>query len=229
MKLGLTQRFNCNYLPEQEEQLLVCMSPTEELPTLYKQLLHAGFRRSGEQLYRPHCPSCSKCQSVRVIAEQFCTSKSQRRILSKNADLNVKVSDQERDDHYLLYALYIESMHADGSMYPPSYVQYRNFIRCQWQHPLFIEARDQSGVLLAVAVTDQIDDGLSALYTYYAPNAAKRSLGKFMIMQQIHHAKLLSLPYVYLGYQIDECYKMNYKTAFRPFQRLIDNHWQLFT
>lgn len=229
MKFGVTQRFTCNYLPSQEEQLLVCMSPSEELPGVYNQLMHAGFRRSGEQLYRPHCPTCNQCNSVRVLTESFVPTKSQKRITNKNADLKIHVSDHERDDHYALYAQYIEFMHADGSMYPPNYTQYRNFIRCQWQHPLFVEARDEQGKLVAVAVTDQVNDGLSALYTYYAPELAKRSLGKFMIMQQIQHARTLSLPYLYLGYQIDECRKMNYKTSFRPFHRLIDNRWQLFT
>jgi len=229
MKFGVTQRFTCNYLPDQEEQLLVCMSPSEDLPQLYNQLMHVGFRRSGEQLYRPHCPSCKKCHSVRVLNEHFYPSQSQKRIIAKNSDLSIKVTDQERDDHYALYAQYIESFHSDGSMYPPSYSQYRNFIRCQWQHPIFIEARDQQASLIAVAVTDRVADGLSALYTYYAPESAKRSLGKFMIMQQIKHAKTLALPYLYLGYQIDECRKMNYKTGFRPYQRLIDNKWQLFT
>jgi arginine-tRNA-protein transferase len=93
---------------------------------------------------------------------------------------------------------------------------------------MFIEARDPLGNLLAVAVTDTVADGLSALYTYYAPDSIKRSLGKFMIMQQIEHAKILKLPYLYLGFQIDECRKMNYKTAFIPYERLVDNQWQLF-
>ncbi|WP_371195238.1 arginyltransferase [Glaciecola sp. SC05] len=229
MKFGVTQRFTCNYLPAQEEQLLVCMSPSEDLPELYNQLMHAGFRRSGEQLYRPHCPACTKCNSVRILCEHFTPSKSQRRIINKNSDLLVKMTGHERDDYYQLYAQYIEALHADGSMYPPSYSQYRNFIRCQWQDPLFIEARSASGELLAVAVTDKIADGLSALYTYYSPEHGARSLGKFMIMQQIEHAKRLDLPHLYLGYQIDDCRKMNYKTAFTPYQRLIENHWRLFT
>jgi arginine-tRNA-protein transferase len=228
-KFGVTQEFTCNYLPEQQERLLVCMSPSEDLPALYSQLMHAGFRRSGEQLYRPHCPNCNACQSLRVDTLNFKASKSQKRILSKNKDVFVRYTTQERDDYYPLYEDYIRGFHADGSMYPPSYTQYRNFIRCQWHAPLFIEARDSDSKLLAVAVTDQVTDGLSALYTYYSPHCVKRSLGKFMIMQQIAHAKTLGLPFLYLGYQIDACQKMNYKTDFKPFHRLIDNRWVLFS
>jgi arginine-tRNA-protein transferase len=227
-KFGITQQFTCNYLPDQQERLLVCMSPAEELPQLYGQLMHVGFRRSGEQIYRPHCPSCNQCQSVRVDVHQFKASKSQRRILNKNSDVIVRLTELERDDHYPLYEKYISAFHADGSMYPASYTQYRNFIRSQWQEPSFLEARDENANLLAVAVTDTVNDGLSALYTYYSPEYAHLSLGKFMIMQQIEHAKKLSLPFLYLGYQIDACQKMNYKTDFKPYHRLIDNRWLIF-
>ncbi|WP_395342664.1 arginyltransferase [Ningiella sp. W23] len=228
MKFGITQRFSCNYIDNHEEQLLVCMSEPSELPKRYTQLLHAGFRRSGEQLYRPHCPNCNRCQSVRIIANEFKPSKSQKRILNKNKDLDVRFNSDERDDYYPLYERYIEYFHADGTMFPPSYQQYSNFIRCQWQQPSFLEARDKSGELRAIAITDIVGDGLSALYTYYCPEDRKRSLGKFMIMQQIKHAIEKRLPFVYLGYQIDDCQKMNYKTAFLPYQRLIDKKWQVF-
>lgn len=226
MKFGVTQRFDCNYLPSEKEQLLVCMAESVDLPKVYNQLMHAGFRRSGEQLYRPHCPDCQACNSVRVMATQFTPSKSQKRIINKNKDLSLILSDHEHDDYYPLYESYITQLHADGSMFPPSYEQYRNFIRCTWQHPSFLEARTHDGVLVAVAVTDIVKDGLSALYTYYSPEFPKRSLGKFMIMQQIEQAKLLRLPYLYLGYQIDDCRKMNYKTQFLPFERHINNEWQ---
>jgi len=188
MKFGVTQRFDCNYLPSEKEQLLVCMAESVDLPKVYNQLMHAGFRRSGEQLYRPHCPDCQACNSVRVMATQFTPSKSQKRIINKNKDLSLILSDHEHDDYYPLYESYITQLHADGSMFPPSYEQYRNFIRCTWQHPSFLEART--------------------------------------IMQQIERAKLLRLPYLYLGYQIDDCRKMNYKTQFLPFERHINNEWQ---
>ncbi|MBT1449371.1 arginyltransferase [Glaciecola sp. XM2] len=225
MKFGITQRFTCNYLPEYEEQLLVSMAPANELNELYSQLMHSGFRRSGEQLYRPHCPDCRRCNSVRVLTGEFSPSKSQKRILAKNKHIKVKMTSDQRDDHYPLYERYISAFHADGTMYPPSYTQYRNFIACQWQQPVFLEARQDDGSLLAVAVTDRVKDGLSALYTYYSPDFEKHSLGKFMIMQQIYQADAMGLPFLYLGYQIDECRKMNYKTAFEPYQRLIDNRW----
>lgn len=226
MKFGVTQTFDCSYLPNKEEQLLVCMEPMETLKTNYSNLIQAGFRRSGEQLYRPHCKSCGACESLRVLSEKFVPSKSQKRILNKNKDITISVHEGERDDYYQLYEKYINESHKDGSMYPASYEQYRNFIHCYWQSPLFIEGRINDE-LVGVAVTDLLDGGLSALYTFFDPALAKRSLGSFFILQQIYLCKRRQLPYLYLGYQIDACAKMNYKSKFYPHQRLQGNQWHL--
>lgn len=227
MKFGVTQRFPCNYLEGEQEQLLVCMSPSEELPTVYSQLLHNGFRRSGQQLYRPHCAHCNACQSLRIICSEFAPSRSQKRILQKNKTFTIHVRHDERDDYYPLYEAYVNKLHADGTMYPANYEQYANFVRCKWQQPLFIEARD-NGKLIAVAVTDKINHGLSALYTFYSPDYQANSLGTYMILKQIEKTKEEGLPFLYLGYQIDDCRKMNYKQKFKPHQRLINHKWAIY-
>ncbi|MFC3120510.1 arginyltransferase [Agaribacter flavus] len=227
MKFGVTQRFPCNYLQGEEEQLLVCMSPSEELPQVYGNLLNNGFRRSGEQLYRPHCAHCNACQSIRIMVNEFTYSRSQKRILQKNKSLTLHERHDERDDYYPLYESYINQMHADGTMFPANYEQYANFVRCQWQQPIFLEARDE-GKLVAVAVTDQVEHGLSALYTFYSPDYQARSLGSFMILKQVALTKDKNLPFLYLGYQIDECRKMNYKQKFKPHQRLVNHKWLIY-
>jgi arginyl-tRNA--protein-N-Asp/Glu arginylyltransferase len=226
MKFGVTQPFACSYLPEREEQLLVCMEPNESLGDYYSALIQAGFRRSGDQLYRPHCKTCSACESIRLLCSDFAPSKSQKRVLTKNKAIKITVSQGERDDYYALYERYIGAAHKDGSMYPPSYDQYRNFIHCNWQSAMFIEGRIDDK-LIGVAVTDKVNDGLSALYTFFEPDLLKQSLGTFFIMQQIQLSLSLGLPYLYLGYQIDECKKMNYKKNFYPHQRLHNNQWLL--
>jgi arginine-tRNA-protein transferase len=228
MKFGVTQAFPCNYLEDQNEQLLVCMEENDALSQDYSTLIQVGFRRSGEQLYRPHCKNCQACESLRVLVSSFAPSKSQKRVINKNKDVQIKIVDQERDDYYPLYERYISASHQDGSMYPPSYEQYRNFIHCQWQSPIFIEGRIDNK-LIGVAVTDEINGGLSALYTFFEPSLAKRSLGTFFITQQIKACQKANLPYLYLGYQIDKCNKMNYKNKFYPHQRFIENKWILFT
>ncbi|MGB3727427.1 MAG: arginyltransferase [Glaciecola sp.] len=228
MKFGVTQAFPCSYLSEHEEQLLVCMEPIDSLQSNYPVLIQAGFRRSGEQLYRPHCKQCNACESLRIIASAFTPSKSQKRIINKNKDIIMSVHDGERDDYYPLYEEYINANHSDGSMYPASYEQYRNFVHCYWQSPIFIEGRI-NGELVGVAVTDKLSNGLSALYSFFDPSLAKRSLGTFFILQQVQICQQMQMPYLYLGYQIDQCAKMNYKNNFYPHQRLQDNRWVLFS
>lgn len=225
MKLGLTQTFPCSYLPDESEQLLVLVEHTPE-PKVYQYLMQLGFRRSGEQVYRPHCVSCSACQSIRIPIERFVPSKSQKRVLNKNRDIEVSRSFVSTNEQFKLYERYIEERHDDGSMYPPSKEQYQGFIGASWLNPCFIEAR-LDGELIAVAVTDVLPESLSALYTFFKPTLDGRSLGTYLILQQIEQAKLLKRAYVYLGYQIDACQKMNYKQKFLPHERFYQDKWHL--
>jgi arginine-tRNA-protein transferase len=226
MKFGITQAFDCNYLEGKKEQLLVCVESTEILPQFFSQLTQSGFRRSGEQIYRPHCQNCNACQSIRVLARAFKPSKSQKRVLSKNRDIQIKVSDVDSPEYYPLYERYINEVHFDGTMYPANPEQYTSFVNCEWQKPLFIEAFIDDA-LIGVAVTDVLNDGFSALYTFFDPDYKARSLGTYFILQQIEYCARQNQPYVYLGYQIDDCRKMNYKRNFYPNERFIADKWVL--
>lgn len=227
MKLGLTQTFSCSYLPEEHEQLLVLVERTPE-PLVYQHLMQLGFRRSGEQIYRPHCQQCDACQSIRIPTQSFVASKSQKRVLSKNKDVKIARTFVSTKQQFKLYEQYISQRHQDGSMYPPSKEQYESFIHATWLNPCFIEAR-LDNELIAVAVTDVLPDSLSALYTFFKPDMDGRSLGTYLILQQIEQAKLMNRPYVYLGYQIDACQKMSYKQKFLPHERFYQDKWHLVT
>jgi arginine-tRNA-protein transferase len=224
MKFGVTQSFECSYIANRQEQLLVCMEDPTDLYNNYPLLIQAGFRRSGEQLYRPNCKTCTACESLRVPVADFTASRSQKRVINKNKNVVIKVLEGERDDYYSLYEKYINIAHKDGAMFPPSYEQYRSFVHCRWQSPIFIEGRID-GKLIGVAVTDKLTSGLSALYTFFDPNMGKQSLGTYFILQQIKLCQELELQYLYLGYQIDECNKMNYKNKFYPHERHQQNKW----
>ncbi|WP_026375174.1 arginyltransferase [Aestuariibacter salexigens] len=224
MKFGLTQGFSCSYLPAQTEQLLVYADEGTLDPVQYEALISCGFRRSGDQVYRPHCPACRACQSIRVPVTEFTPSRSQKRILRRNHDLSCKISRHEREAHYQLYERYINTRHKTGSMYPASVQQFHSFIRCAWIAPLFIEAY-LNDELVAVAVTDELPNALSALYTFFAPDMEERSLGTFMILQQIEKSLQLDKAFLYLGYQVDDCSKMNYKRNFYPHQRFYADKW----
>ena len=226
MKFGLTQQFACSYLKDRDEQLLVFADTDTPKEDQYEFLLGAGFRRSGEQIYRPHCPACAACQSLRVPVALFAPSKSQKRILRRNQDIKVRVSNTDNADYYPLYEQYINQRHDDGSMYPASPEQYQSFVSSKWTKPLFIELH-LLDKLVAVAVTDNLTHSLSALYTFFAPGLADRSIGKLAILQQIAIAAELKKKYLYLGYQIDDCKKMNYKADFYPHERFFSNKWRL--
>jgi len=229
MKFGLTQNFECSYLADQQEQLLVLMDESEPLSDKhYQLLLNSGFRRSGEQIYRPHCPACDACQSLRLPVNLFNPSKSQKRVLNKNRDLDINYSRKVSADYYPLYAEYIKQRHADGSMYPPDPDQFYSFIQSHWLSCTYIEFYLQQQ-LVAVAVTDEVEDAYSALYTFFQPGLEDRSIGTLGILQQINLAKANNKAFLYLGYQIDSCQKMSYKQNFLPHERFFANKWHLFT
>ena len=189
-----------------------------------------GFRRSGEQSYRPYCENCDACQSIRVLINDFSPSKSQKRALKRNTIFTIKHSTQIKEYYYPLYETYINTFHQDGSMYPANIEQFQSFLSSQLTTQLFIETWvivDGVEQLICVAVTDMLTNGLSAVYTFYHPNFKRYGLGRFSILTQIDLCRQLKLPYLYLGYQIDACQKMNYKNSYYPHERFINLEWQL--
>ncbi|MGL1956191.1 MAG: arginyltransferase [Colwellia sp.] len=231
-KVGITKVFPCSYLAEKEERLLIAIDDRLQNNHSYSLLMTEGFRRSGDQSYRPHCPYCSACQSIRVLVNDFSPSKSQKRSLKRNHHLVIKYSEQLSENYYPLYENYINTCHQDGSMFPATYPQFQSFLTSQLTKQLFIETwlkgkENQADKLLCVAVTDVLVNGLSAVYTFYHPDYKSSGLGVFSILTQINHCKTLNLPYLYLGYQIDDCQKMNYKNRYFPFEKFYNTKWTL--
>ena len=227
--VGLTQSFDCNYLSEQKEQLLVIRDDRCHCDWVYEQLMTKGFRRSGNEIYRPHCPSCTACESIRLSANEFAPSRSQKRIRSRNNGLFKMTFSTVADEQcYPLYQKYINLRHKDGSMYPASKEQYAGFLFCDWLDTRFIHLWHEQK-LIGVAVTDVLPKSMSAIYTFFDPDYEKYSLGTFFIIKQMELCEQLNKEYLYLGYQIDECKKMAYKTKYKPYQRLIRSQWINFT
>lgn len=227
--VGLTQSFDCNYLPTKKEQLLVIRDERCHTDWVYEQLMSKGFRRSGNEIYRPHCPGCQACQSIRIPSSEFKPSRSQKRVRNKcQNSFTVTFENQPKPECYPLYQKYINLRHKDGSMYPASVEQYEGFLFCEWLDTLFIHLWHQ-GRLIGVAVTDILPNALSAIYTFFEPDYEQYSLGTYFILQQIEYCQRHDKDYLYLGYQIEECQKMNYKTKYKPYQRLIRAQWINFT
>lgn len=225
LKFYTTHSHPCSYLEgQQATTLFVDPEATIDAAT-YSQLLEIGFRRSGPRIYRPHCDHCKACVPARVPVDSFKPNRGQRRILNRNKDLRViEIDDIFNQDCYQLYQRYINTRHQDGDMYPPSYEQYMTFLTKEMGTTCYYGFMlDEQ--LIAVAVTDQVDNGLSAIYTFFDPDMGKRSLGVYGILWQIEQCKVLGLEFVYLGYWVKECSKMSYKTDYRPLQLLLNNRW----
>jgi len=225
LTLYQTPEHNCPYLPD-KSAITQFVDPALAIDIyLYTHLSQRGFRRSGEHIYKPGCPTCNACISVRIPVQQMTFSKSQKRCLKRGNKLEFIHRDAiDSDEHYALYEKYINSRHKGGDMYPATRELFTNFLISNWADSQFLEMR-LSGQLIACAVYDQLINGLSAIYCYFDPDFSKLSPGKLAILKQIEFAKKNWLEHLYLGYQIDECRKMNYKTNFQPTEHFIKMDW----
>ena len=194
---------------------------------LNSKLSELGYRRSGAHLYRPDCDFCNACISCRLPVEQFVLTRRFRKIWNSNQDLEViERNDLICRESYELYEKYINTRHRDGDMYPASLEQFEAFIKTKTVDTRFFlfYQRDQ---LVAVSVTDILEQGLSAVYTFFDPALKNRSLGYHVILWQVQKARSFQLPYLFLGYWIKNCPKMQYKSSFRPLELLIEGNWRL--
>jgi arginyl-tRNA--protein-N-Asp/Glu arginylyltransferase len=229
IRLFTTQPHRCSYLPDQEARTLFIDPDFQVGKDHNTRLSEIGFRRSGGHVYRPNCQYCQQCLSCRVLVQQFQPSRRFERVLKRNADVHVEAVESIADDEYfLLYRHYITVRHGDGDMYPPSREQYQGFLLRQCEGTRYFTLR-AGGRLLGVLVCDQLETGLSAVYTFYDPLEEKRSLGTFSILWQIAETRRLGLSYLYLGYWIRDSRKMRYKVQYRPLEVLVRQRWVLFS
>lgn len=218
----------CGYWPERQARDLVLDPRDPRLPAHYPTALEWGFRRSGDLVYRPSCGSCHACVAVRVPVADFTPDRSQRRCLARNADLETHIVAPACSEEYLaLYRRYLSTRHRGGGMDDHGAHEFEQFLIGSWNDSRFLELRQRgSQRLLAVAVTDLAANALSAVYTFYDPDEAARSLGTFGVLQQIAWARRDRRAYLYLGYWIAGHPKMDYKRRFRPLQAFNGRRWQ---
>ncbi|MCA1926320.1 MAG: arginyltransferase [Thiobacillus sp.] len=222
----LTAHYDCSYLPGERARSQVA-TPAHLIDRhAYSALIRAGFRRSGQFIYRPHCEHCRACVPVRVDAARFAPNRTQRRCLKRNRGLDARFLPLDfRNEHYDLYRRYLGSRHAGGGMDRDGPDQYIQFLLSSNVDSAMVEFRD-GDTLVMIAVIDQIDDGLSAVYTFFDPHRGQDSLGVYGVLWQIELARRLELPYLYLGYWIAASRKMAYKIQYAPLEGLVDGRWQ---
>lgn len=225
LKVYTTYPHSCSYLRDQEATTLF-VDPRQPVDQkLYSKLSVMGFRRSGNHIYRPHCSHCNACIPARIPIDTFEPRRGQKRTWQRNQDLRVINADDISDDAaFDLYHRYISLRHSDGDMYPPDREQYQAFLNSVWDCTRYYRFYDK-GRLIAVAVVDKLEDGLSAIYTFFDPMADRRSLGVYAILWEVEQAREMGLDYLYLGYWIRDCQKMSYKADYRPLQVYVNSRW----
>jgi arginyl-tRNA--protein-N-Asp/Glu arginylyltransferase len=222
-----TELAPCPYLENRLERRLVTLIDGSDPDRLHERLMQAGFRRSQELAYRPACPGCEACVPVRIPVAAFRLTRTWRRILRQNADLSTAerrpVATQEQ---FALFQRYLAGRHGASGMVDMTWDDFGAMINDSPVESRLVEWRHPDGSLIAASLTDRSSSGLSGVYKFFDPEAAKRSLGSLVILWHVQRALELGLPYVYLGYWIADSPTMAYKARFQPLERLTPNGWQ---
>lgn len=235
LKIFPTGMHPCSYLPGLIARNAVVDPAYEMNPDVYDYLIQNGFRRSGSQVYRPYCHTCEECITTRIPVAEFKRSRSQKRNWRLNQDVIVKINKDKFKDAYLpLYQSYLVERHESQD-----HEGVESFLVADWCNIQFIEfysvdektdsednSENKEETLIGVAVVDVVKSGLSAVYTFFDPEQGnRRGLGIFAVLWQLEYANTLALDYVYPGFWIKDCRKMNYKTRFQPIEGLQRGNW----
>lgn len=232
LRFYVTTAYSCGYLPNKLAQSLIAAPQHLVKADIYDGLIQQGFRRSGEFVYRPHCENCQECVPVRLIVDSFTPSRSQKRAFKHHQNLSTTILPVAfYEEHYQLYTAYQQTRHFDESKETErdtsdhAVEQYQSFLCKSNVETVLVEFRNH-GQLKMVSVIDIVEDGISAVYTFYDTTDPKASYGTFNVVWQAAWARNLSLPYLYLGYWIKDSRKMAYKQNYQPLEKLIDGQWK---
>jgi arginine-tRNA-protein transferase len=194
-------------------------------PSLNRSLMDLGFRRSGQVVYRPACEGCRECVPIRVPVAGFAPSRSQRRVMRRNQDVEVRIAPPDlNSEKQQIYADFLATRH-DAAMTGDT-EELRGFLYESPTQTLEMTYHI-SGRLAAVGIVDVCEDALSSVYFYFDPAESRRSLGTFGALAEIEECRRRGLKYWYIGFYVRDCAKMNYKAEFRPHELLeSDGKWR---
>jgi arginyl-tRNA--protein-N-Asp/Glu arginylyltransferase len=224
VKLHVLAEHPCGYFPQRSAQMRAFW--VEKMPEeMYHAFMNAGFRRSGRVLYQPICSGCRRCVPIRIVVAGFEPSKSQRRCLRQNNDLVVTASEPKlTDEKFSLYCKYTKARHGGKE---ETRQAFESFLYDSPVKTLEFTYRDAGGSLLAVGICDVCHDSLSSVYFYFEPSQRRRSLGTYGLLREIDHARTEKIPFYYLGYWVQGCRSMEYKSEFGPSELLrTDGVWK---
>ncbi len=220
----------CPYLPDMLERKLFTTLYEEDGVALNDSLSTQGFRRSQNVIYRPSCPDCTACESARVKLREFTPSRSQKRVMKRNANLTRSLKTPwARESHFQLFNRYLNSRHSGGGMAGMDEAEFSAMIEETPVNTRLVEYssyRDGKSEVVAVCLSDVLEDGLSMVYSFFEPDLTKDSIGTYMILDHIRMAQEAGLPYIYLGYWVQGSPKMDYKANFQPLETYRDGSWK---
>lgn len=217
----------CPYVAGRTERKVVTELSGVTAESMHDRLSRGGFRRSHNIAYAPVCPGCQSCIPIRIVAGGFKPSRTQKRIAAANDSLSVfEMPPRATTEQFYLFQNYQQARHGAGDMATMSFYDYRAMVEDTPIESWMTEFRDEAGHLVGACLTDRLGDGLSAVYSFFAPDLPRRSLGTYAIMWLTSRARELGLAYVYLGYWVPESRKMAYKVSFKPSEVLIAGVWQ---
>jgi arginine-tRNA-protein transferase len=220
----------CPYVRGRTERKVVTEITGPEAESLHDRLSRAGFRRSHNIAYAPVCPGCQACVPIRIPVADFQPSRTLRRIIRDNSAIEgFEVPARATAEQFQLFQRYQHARHADGDMANMNFYDYRAMVEDTPIETNIVEFRDADDRLVGACLVDRLNDGLSAVYSYFVPGMDKRSLGTYAVLWLIERAAFLGLPYVYLGYWVPESRKMAYKARFRPSEILVGGIWRTMT
>jgi len=223
-----TASLPCPYVKGRIERKLVTELSGPEAGGFYNELSRGGFRRSHHLAYRPACAGCNACVPVRIVASEFAAGPSLRRVAAHNRDMRVRIAEPKASiEQFRLFTRYQRSRHNDSEMASMTYGDYRAMIEDSPVATQLIELWGPNRAILGACLVDVLDDGLSAVYSFYEPDEARRSLGTYLILALIEETRRRGAPYLYLGYWVAESSKMAYKSRFRPLEGLTPQGWDL--
>jgi len=231
LRFFLTAPSPCPYLPDRYERKVFAHLPLSDGATVNDSLTQVGFRRSQNIAYRPACEACTACVSARIPAADYVFSRSERKAIARNEDLERHLVEAEATmEQFDLLRRYLTTRHADGGMAEMTWPDYVAMVEDTAVRTHIIEYRTRPndrgpGDLVACVLVDILGDGLSLVYSFYEPAMTRRSLGSFVILDHVVQARVAELAYVYLGYWVPGSPKMDYKARYRPIEVLKPGGW----
>ncbi len=220
-----TSPLACPYLDGHVERRIVTELSGKDADSLHNALSKGGFRRSHFMAYAPVCPNCSACIPVRIVANEFKFSRNWRRLENRFEMLEFEYCEPHAtQEQFMLFEKYQQRRHGDGDMASMDFFDYRSMIEETPVKTSIVEFRDE-GRLISALLLDCLDDGLSAVYSFFSNEKKYEGLGNFMVLWCIRQAIAQNMPFVYLGYLIKDCRKMSYKARYQPLEGCLEGLW----